>query len=61
MSDVVQISLVRSMAGVIPKHRKTVRALGLRKIGQTVEKKSTPAIMGMIKSGEYMLKWQEKN
>lgn len=59
MAKKVRISLVRSPIGRIPKHRRTVRALGLRKMHHSVEKELTPAIEGMVRSISYMLSVEE--
>ena len=37
MADKVKVTLVKSTIGAIPKQRATVEALGLKKIGKTVE------------------------
>ncbi|MGI5949264.1 50S ribosomal protein L30 [Peptoniphilus sp.] len=55
----LKIKLIKSPIGKIPKHRKTIKALGLRKIGQVVEKNDTPQIRGMIKAVDYMLEVEE--
>lgn len=47
MAD-IKIKLVKSAIGAKPKHVKTVQALGLKKIGQVVEKKDNPQMRGMI-------------
>ncbi|MBU1486916.1 50S ribosomal protein L30 [bacterium] len=52
----LSISLVKSLIGRKPKHRRTIKALGLRKIDQMVVKEDTPQIRGMIKQVEYLLK-----
>jgi large subunit ribosomal protein L30 len=44
----LQITLKKSTIGAIPKHRATVKALGLTKTGRTVIKPDNPAIRGMI-------------
>ncbi|MDR2509461.1 MAG: 50S ribosomal protein L30 [Spirochaetaceae bacterium] len=45
----IKIRLVRSTIGTVPAQRATVRSLGLRKIGSTVEHTANPAILGMVK------------
>lgn len=55
----LKIELVRSTIGKIPKHRATVRALGLKKLHQVVIKDKNPMILGMVKSIEYMLQVEE--
>ncbi len=44
----VKITLKKSLNGRIKEQKKTVEALGLKKIGQTVEKEDNAAIRGMI-------------
>jgi large subunit ribosomal protein L30 len=51
----IRIKLVKSVIGKPEKHRKTIEALGLRKIGQVVEKNDTPQIRGMIAQVDYMV------
>ena len=51
----IKIKLVRSKIGRPEKHKRTVEALGLRKIGQVVEKEDTPQIRGMIALVDYMV------
>ena len=51
----IKIKLVKSLIGRPEAHRKTVKALGLRKIGQVVEKNDTPQIRGMIHQVDYMV------
>ncbi len=44
----LRITLVRSPIGFSYRHKATIRALGLRKIRQTVEQNDTPVIRGML-------------
>ena len=44
----IRIKLVRSPIGTPEKHKKIVRALGLRKLNQIVERPDTPAFRGMV-------------
>lgn len=55
----LRIKLVKSNIGRIQKHRRTIEALGLKKIGQVVEKKDTPQIRGMINSVDFMVEVEE--
>ncbi|MFM1525635.1 50S ribosomal protein L30 [Helcococcus ovis] len=55
----LEIKLIKSKIGRLEKHIRTVEALGLRKIGQTVVKEATPAILGMVKSIDFMLEVKE--
>ncbi len=52
----VKVTLVRSLIGVMQKHRGTVRGLGLRRINHTVELIDTPETRGMINQVSYLLK-----
>ena len=51
----IKIKLVKSPIGKVPKHRKTIEVLGLRKLHQVVEKNDTPQIRGMLKQVDYMI------
>lgn len=55
----VKITLKRSPIGRIPKHKATVRALGLRRMNASKVHKMTPTVAGMIKQVEYMLTIEE--
>jgi large subunit ribosomal protein L30 len=44
----IKVTQVRSAIGTKPKHRGTLRALGLRGIGRTNELPDRPEIRGMI-------------
>lgn len=55
----IKLTLMRSTAGRLPRHRATVESLGLRRRHQVVEVKDTPAFRGMIKQVVYLLKVEE--
>ena len=57
--NTIKITLVRSPIGCVPKHRKIVEALGLRKMHHTVEMPDNAAVRGMIKQVEYLVKVEE--
>jgi large subunit ribosomal protein L30 len=44
----VKISQVRSPAGANPKQKATLRALGLGRIGKSVERKDSPQLRGQL-------------
>lgn len=44
----VKITLKRSVYGIKENQRATIKALGLRKIGQSVEKEDNATVRGMI-------------
>lgn len=58
-SDKLRVTLVRSINGTIGKHRQTVRGLGLRRMNHTVEVEDTPAVRGMIRKVDYLLRVEE--
>lgn len=53
--DTIKVKLKRSLIGKPETHRKIIKAIGLRKIGQVVEKNDTPQIRGMIHKVDYMV------
>ena len=55
----IKITLVKSPIGYKEKAKKTIEALGLRKINQTVEHTANDSIMGMIKFVNYLVKVEE--
>jgi large subunit ribosomal protein L30 len=55
----IRIRLVRSAIGRLPKQRATVRSLGLRKIGSTVEQPANGAILGMVKTVSHLVSVEE--
>lgn len=58
-SKTLKITLVRSTIGRLKVQKDTVRALGLRKMHQTVEHKESPAIQGMINRVSHLVKVEE--
>ncbi|KMY33708.1 50S ribosomal protein L30 [Lysinibacillus agricola] len=48
MANKLEITLTKSVIGSKPAQRKTIEALGLRKLNQTVEKADNAATRGMI-------------
>lgn len=59
MADKVKVTLVKSTIGAIPKQRATVEALGLKKIGKTVELPNNDATKGMIWYVRHLVKVEE--
>lgn len=55
----LKITLVKSTIGQIPKARATVEAMGLRKVGQTVELPDNGATQGQIQKVRHMVKVEE--
>ena len=59
MADKLKITLVKSPIGAIPKHKKTVEALGLRKLNKTVEMPDNAAVRGMVEQVRHLVKVEE--
>ena len=55
----LKITLVKSTIGAVPKNRKTVGALGLRKLNHSVEMPDNDAVRGMIRQVAHMVKVEE--
>ena len=51
----VRISQVRSGIGQTQRHRGTLRALGLGKIGRTVEREESPQLAGMLRKVRHLV------
>lgn len=59
MADRLKVTLVKSTIGAIPKHKKTVEAMGLRKLNKTVELPNNDATKGMIAQVKHLVKVEE--
>ena len=59
MAEKLKITLVKSPIGAVPKHRRTVEAMGLTKMHKTVELPDNAATRGQIQQIGYMLKVEE--
>ena len=59
MAGKLKITLVKSTIGAIPKHRKTVEALGLKKLNKTVEMPDNAATRGQIQQFRHLVKVEE--
>ena len=55
----IKVTLMKSLIGRKKDHIATAHALGLKKIGKTVEHEETPQIRGMINKVDYLLKVEE--
>ena len=52
----IKVKLVKSTIGALPKHKATVEALGLKKIGQVVEKQDNAQMRGMVQQVNHLVK-----
>ena len=59
MAGKLKITLVKSTIGASPKHRKTVEALGLKKVNKTVEMPDNAATRGQIQQIRHLVKVEE--
>jgi large subunit ribosomal protein L30 len=55
----LKITLTKSTINRKKEHKATVKALGLRKMHQTVEHEATDQIRGMVKSIDFLLTVEE--
>jgi large subunit ribosomal protein L30 len=55
----LKITQVRSQIGQSEKHRGTLRALGLGKIGRTVERPDSPETLGMLRKVRHLVKIED--
>ena len=55
----LKITLVKSTISSLKKHKATVEALGLKKIGQSVIKKDNDAMRGMIFKVQHLVSVEE--
>lgn len=61
MANKLRITYVRSAIGYNVRQKRTIRALGLTRLGATVECKDTPAIRGMIDKVRHLVRVEEVN
>ncbi len=59
MANKLEITLTKSVIGSKPAQRKTVEALGLRKLNQVVEHQDNVAIRGMINVVDHLVTVKE--
>ena len=52
----MRVTQVKSRNGAKENQRETLRSLGLRKIGQTVEHEDTPQLRGMVHAVAHLVK-----
>ncbi len=52
----VKIAQVKSTNGTDPKQKATLKALGLGRIGKSVERKDTPQLQGQLKVVSHLVK-----
>ena len=55
----IRVTQVRSQIGQSQKHRGTLRALGLGRIGKTAEHDDGPVIAGMLRKVRHLVKVED--
>lgn len=55
----LRITQIRSAIGKLAEQKRTVKALGIKKMHDTVVHNDTPAIRGMIRTVEHLVKVEE--
>ena len=55
----LRITQIRSVITQTQSHRGTMRALGLRRIGRSVEHEESPELAGMLKKVSHLVKVEE--
>ena len=55
----LRITQTRSAIGQTQKHRGTLRALGLGRIGRSVEREESPQVAGMLRNVRHLVRVEE--
>ena len=55
----LKVTLVKSPIGAVPKHKKTVEALGLKKVYKSVELPDNACTRGMVNQVKHLVKVEE--
>ena len=59
MTKKLRIKLTKSVIGYDERQKGTIRALGLRRLNQTVEQDDTPVIRGMLAKVQHLVAVEE--
>ena len=59
MANTLKVTLVKSPIGAVPKHKLTVKAMGLTKMHKTVEMPATAATRGINQQVQQLVKVEE--
>ncbi|HZH55046.1 MAG TPA: 50S ribosomal protein L30 [Sphingobacteriaceae bacterium] len=55
----IKITQIKSVIDRSEKQKRTMQALGLKKMNQTVEVEATPAIIGMVRKVNHLVRIEE--
>jgi len=61
MAEKLEITLIKSMIGRPPKHRRILKGMGLTKLNKTVVFKNTPSVRGMVRHVSHLVRAKEIN
>jgi len=59
MAKRLRITWVKSAIGYSQRQKDTIRALGLRRLGDRVEKEDSPSLRGMVQKVSHLVKVEE--
>jgi large subunit ribosomal protein L30 len=55
----IRVKQVKSKIGRLQSQKRTLEALGLRKVNQVVEHEATPSIIGMVNTVKHLVSFEE--
>ncbi|GGG89635.1 50S ribosomal protein L30 [Polaribacter pacificus] len=55
----IRVTQVKSKIGRLQSQKRTLEALGLRKMNQVVEHEATPSIIGMVNTVKHLVSFEE--
>jgi len=55
----LQVTWKKSAIGKPVKQKKTIQALGLKRLNQTIVKDDSPAVRGMLEAVSHLVEWSE--
>jgi len=55
----IKVTWVRSTINRNERHKRTIRALGFRRLNQTIIHEATPQVLGMIHQVRYLVRVEE--
>jgi len=59
MSNKLRVTYVKSAIGYQLRQKRTIQALGLRRLGDVREHDDTPAVRGMLRKVEHLVRVEE--
>lgn len=59
MAKKLKVTQVKSLIGCLPKHRRTMKAIGFQRNQQSVIKEDTPQLRGMLTQVHHLVKVEE--